>query len=167
MEGKPSLSWRRAVYPGSFDPLTYGHLDVIRQAVPLFDEVIVAVLQNSRKSTLFSAQERVALIERSTDGQFSVVRAAAFSGLLVDFLAATGARVIVRGLRTGADLETEWQLASMNKDLMPEAQSIFIPTAHEHSYVSSSLVKEIASHGGDVGRFVPPPVAAALRAKFG
>ncbi len=157
---------RTAVYPGSFDPVTYGHLDVMSRAAELFDELIVAVLLNPRKSPLFDEHERVEIIRQVIDeelpGAATRVRVAEFDGLTVEFAQRHGARFIVRGLRAISDFETEMQLAHFNRKLAPGIDTVFLMTALEHAYLSSSLVKEIARFGGDVGQMVPPAVARRL-----
>jgi pantetheine-phosphate adenylyltransferase len=153
---------RVAVYPGSFDPITNGHLDVVRRARVVFDSLVVAVIVNPRKQAMLSPDERVAAIRESlaeadlADG----VEVATFDGLTVDFCRSRDARWMVRGLRAIADFETEMQLAHNNRKLAPEIDTVFLMTSLEHGYVSSSLVKEIARYGGDVSEMVP---AAALR----
>lgn len=147
-----------AVYPGSFDPITNGHLDVIARAAQAFEQVVVAVLANPRKQPLLSVEERIAIIgealaERGPAGERIEVES--FDGLTVDFCRRRGARFIVRGLRAISDFETEMQLAHNNRKLAPEVDTVFFMTALEHGYVSSSLVKEIAAFGGDVAAMVP------------
>lgn len=161
---------RVAVYPGSFDPITNGHLDVVRRAARVFDRVVVAVLRNPRKAPLLAAAERVAVVERALAAEPELagrVEVRAFDGLTVDLCRAVGARSIVRGLRAIADFDVELQLAHNNAVLAPEIDSVFFMTSLEQSYVSSSLVKEIAAFGGDVSGMLPAPaadaVAAALR----
>ena len=156
-----------AVYPGSFDPITNGHLDVIGRAAGVFDHVVVAVLENPRKEPLLAIDERVAVITaalaatgRASD-RISVER---FDGLTVDFCARIAAGFIVRGLRAISDFETEMQLAHNNRRLAPSVDTVFFMTAVEHGYVSSSLVKEIARFGGDVRGMVPEPARDALQA---
>jgi pantetheine-phosphate adenylyltransferase len=151
-----------AVYPGSFDPITNGHLDVIRRARGVFSPLVVAVIVNPRKQALLSPDERVAAIRESLmeEGLGEGVDVATFDGLTVEFCRSRDARWIVRGLRAIADFETEMQLAHNNRKLAPEIDTVFFMTSLEHGYVSSSLVKEIARYGGDVGGMVP---AAALR----
>jgi pantetheine-phosphate adenylyltransferase len=155
-----------AVYPGSFDPITNGHLDVIERAARVFDRVVVAVLGNPRKTPLLDAETRVEVIRAAVaadpalDGRVEV---RSFDGLTVDFCREVGAGFLVRGLRAIADFETELQLAHNNHELAPEVDTVFFMTSLEHSYVSSSLVKEIALFGGDVSAMVPPPAAAALK----
>jgi pantetheine-phosphate adenylyltransferase len=155
-----------AVYPGSFDPITNGHVDVIRRASAVFDQVIVAVLENPRKSPLLSTEVRIAGIEQAVGeagldrGRTSVE---SFDGLTVEFCRARDAGFIVRGLRAVSDFETEMQLAHNNRKLAPEIDTVFFMTSLEHGYVSSSLVKEIAQFGGDVSSMIPPGAESALR----
>ena len=154
-----------AVYPGSFDPITNGHLDVIRRAVHVFDHVVVAVLGNPRKSPLLSADDRVAVIRTVIDADPEIaarVDVRTFDGLTVAFCAEVGASFLVRGLRAIADFETELQLAHNNHQLAPGVDTVFFMTSLEHSYVSSSLAKEIALFGGDVSTMLPPPAVVAL-----
>jgi pantetheine-phosphate adenylyltransferase len=154
-----------ALYPGSFDPVTNGHIDVIRRALAVFDQVVVGVLANPRKSPLLSAPERVAILRdalREAGLADDRVRVETFDGLTVDAVHAHGAGSIVRGLRAISDFETEMQLAHNNRALAPDIDSVFFMTAVEHGYVSSSLVKEIASFGGDVSGMVPAAAAHAL-----
>jgi pantetheine-phosphate adenylyltransferase len=153
-----------AVYPGSFDPITNGHLDVIRRASALVDRLIVAVLENPRKDPLLSVNERVRAIRDTLAeaGLADGVTADTFTGLTVDFCRANGATLIVRGLRAISDFETEMQLAHNNRKLAPEVDTIFLMTSLEHAYVSSSLVKEIARYGGDVTTMLPRAAHAAL-----
>jgi pantetheine-phosphate adenylyltransferase len=158
---------RIAVYPGSFDPITDGHLDVVRRASRVFDRVVIAVLGNPRKAPLLDADTRVAVIREAlaADGELATsVEVATFDGLTVDFCHRTGAAFLVRGLRAIADFEAELQLAHNNAVLAPDIDTVFFMTALEHSYVSSSLVKEIAQFGGDVRGMVPPAAAVALDA---
>jgi pantetheine-phosphate adenylyltransferase len=156
-----------AVYPGSFDPITYGHLDIVRRASRVFDHVVVAVLANPRKTPLLAADVRGRVIEQviAADPALAArVEVRTFDGLTVDFCHAVGASSLVRGLRAIADFETELQLAHNNHELAPDVDTVFFMTSLEHSYVSSSLVKEIALFGGDVSRMLPPAAAEALRA---
>ena len=157
---------RLAVYPGSFDPLTNGHLDVIERAARLFDEVIVAVAVNTAKTGLFSFEERVALIRASLKGMPNV-RVDRFEGLLVDFVRRSGAQVVVRGLRAISDFEFEFQMALMNRKLDDSIETMFLMPKEEYTYLSSRIVKEIARLGGAVSTFVPPAVEAALRTRLG
>jgi pantetheine-phosphate adenylyltransferase len=157
-----------AVYPGSFDPVTLGHIDVVGRAAAVFDRVIVAVLANPRKQPLLATEQRVAVLRESLDetldraiaGRLEV---AAFDGLTVEFCHAREATFIVRGLRAISDFEAEIQLAHNNRILAPDVDTVFFMTSLEHSYVSSSLVKEIATFGGDVSGMIPPAAAEALR----
>jgi pantetheine-phosphate adenylyltransferase len=157
---------RLAVYAGSFDPVTLGHLDLIERAAALFSDVIVAIGVHPTRDPLFSAKERIELIDQVVR-PFSNVKVESFDGLLIDFSRERNARVIVRGLRAATDFEYELQIAHANADLCPEIDTIFLPTRTKHGFVSASLVREIASHGGDVSRYAPPVVCKALRAKFG
>jgi pantetheine-phosphate adenylyltransferase len=154
-----------ALYPGSFDPITNGHLDVIERAARLFDHVLVAVADNNAKNALFSTEDRVSLIRQSVSA-LPNVKVTSFKGLLVDFAAASGARVVVRGLRAVTDFEYEFQMALMNKTLRPDLETIFLASREVFTYVSSRVIKEVARLGGDVTRMVPAPVAAALATKF-
>jgi pantetheine-phosphate adenylyltransferase len=155
---------RLAVYPGTFDPITNGHVDLVRRALKIFDRVVVALAENVRKSPLFSLDERHAFISGALDGD-PRLEIDAFQGLLADYCRKRGATVVVRGLRALADFEYEFQLAHMNRRLAPEVETLFLMTGEESFYVSSSLVKEVALMGGDVTRMVPPKVAAALAQK--
>ncbi len=156
---------RRAIYPGSFDPVTNGHLDVIDRARKLFDEVIVAVAYNEQKQPLFPLEERLELL-RLTLGAQDGVTIAAMNGLLVDFATANGATAVVRGLRAVSDFEFEFQMALMNRKLEARVETIFLMPKEEYTYLSSRIVKEIARLGGDVQKFVPPRVAEALRQRL-
>jgi pantetheine-phosphate adenylyltransferase len=156
---------RIAVYPGSFDPLTNGHLDIIRRGVRLFDRFVVAVLENEGKSPLFSVAERMELIVRSTQ-DIPNVDVRSFSGLLVDFMRTMNAKVVVRGIRAVSDYEYELQMALMNRELHGEVETIFMLPAVEFTYVSSRLVKEVFRLGGDVARLVPPLVLESLKARI-
>jgi pantetheine-phosphate adenylyltransferase len=156
---------RRAVCPGSFDPVTLGHLDVIRRAAALFDEVVVAVGVNASKSRLFAPEERLEMLERAC-ADLERVRVASFTGLLTDFCTAQDAHAIVKGLRAGTDFDYELPMAHMNATLAPGVETVYLPTSAGWSFVSSSLVKEVAGFGGDVSRFVPDFVDAALRERL-
>ncbi|MFL6589408.1 MAG: pantetheine-phosphate adenylyltransferase [Chthoniobacterales bacterium] len=156
---------RRAIYPGSFDPVTNGHLDVIERARKLFDEVIVAVAHNDQKNPLFSLEERLDLL-RSTIGASKNVEVAPLDGLLVNFAIAREATAVIRGLRAISDFEFEFQMALMNRKLEATVETIFLMPKEEYTYLSSRIVKEIARLGGDVSQFVPARVAKALRAKL-
>jgi pantetheine-phosphate adenylyltransferase len=157
-----------AVYPGSFDPVTHGHIDVVDRAAAVFDHVVIAVLANPRKQPLLTAVERVDALRRSIEDILEPATAArldvaTFDGLTVDFCHERGAAFIVRGLRAISDFEAEIQLAHNNRILAPDVDTVFFMTSLEHGYVSSSLVKEIATFGGDVSAMVPPAAAEALR----
>ena len=154
-----------AVYPGSFDPITFGHLDIIDRALKIFDGVIVAVAKNSEKNSLFTVKERLALLSQVLvdHPQASVDT---FDGLLVDFVQKRGATVIIRGLRAVSDFEFEFQLAQMNRSITKEVETLFMMTSVPYSYLSSSIVKEVSSLNGPVDKLVPPLVKAALDAKF-
>ena len=157
---------RIAVYPGSFDPLTNGHLDIIRRATNLFDIVVVAVLENEGKAPLFTVPERMELILRCTGGMHGV-EVRSFSGLLVDFMRGLDATVVVRGIRAVSDYEYELQMALMNRELHPGVETIFMLPAVEYTFVASRLVKEVFRLGGNISHLVPPPVLDALRARLG
>lgn len=156
---------RRAIYPGSFDPITKGHLDVIKRAARLFDELVVAVAFNDQKKTLFRAEERVALIEEAVTGEGNI-RVARFDGLLMDFARQEQATAVVRGLRAISDFEFEFQMALMNRKLESSIETVFLTPREEYTYLSSRIVKEIARLGGNVEAFVPVSVAKALQAHF-
>jgi pantetheine-phosphate adenylyltransferase len=155
-----------AVYPGSFDPATNGHLDVIGRAARLFDEVVVAVGRNAGKSPAFSPDERVAMLAEVCGDRWGNVRVTLFEGLLVEFAAAQGARAVIKGLRAVSDFEYEFQMALANRHLAPDLETLFLMTSAEHLYLSSSIVKEIARLGGDVSGLVPESVARRLREKL-
>ena len=155
---------RRAVCPGSFDPVTNGHLDVIERMTRVFDEVVVAVLINKNKQGLFTTEERIDLLRESTR-EWPNVTIDSFHGLLVDFCKANGIQVIVKGLRAVSDFDYELQMGQMNHSLA-EVETLFMPTNPLYSFLSSSLVKEVATYGGDVSRLVPAPVLAALKDKL-
>jgi pantetheine-phosphate adenylyltransferase len=156
---------RRAIYPGSFDPITNGHLDVITRAVKLFDEVIVAVAHNEQKHGLFTTDERVELL-KSTTCQIPNVRVTQFDGLLVNFALKEEATGVIRGLRAISDFEFEFQMALMNRKLEQSIETLFLMPKEEYTYLSSRIVKEIARLGGNVEAFVPTAVAHSLRQKF-
>ena len=153
-----------AVYPGSFDPITVGHIDILERAVKIFDHVIVAIGQHPSKPGYFSVEERAALIQRSAE-HLSGFEVAAFSGLVIDFCRARGAHVIVLGLRAVSDFEPEFQMGLANRDLNPEVETVFLIPQPDRMFVSSSLVREIAGHGGDYERYVSPAVAQAMAAR--
>ena len=155
----------RALYPGSFDPLTLGHLDLIERSARLFDSVVVAVLQNPSKQPAFGLEQRLAQI-RSATAHLSGVEVGSFDGLTVDFAARCQAQVILRGLRALSDFEFELQIAHTNHSLAPQVETLFLATAVHHSFLSSSVVKEVARFGGDVRHMVPPGVAEDLSRLF-
>jgi pantetheine-phosphate adenylyltransferase len=157
---------RSVVYPGTFDPVTRGHVDLVHRAARLFDRVVVAVASDTGKQPLFSTVERVDLVQKSLADQPNV-EVVSFSGLLVDFARVLGVAVIIRGLRAVSDFEYEFQLAGMNRHMAPEIETLFLTPAERYAYISSSLVREIARLGGDVNAFVTPAVQAALRERFG
>ena len=150
----------KVVYPGTFDPITRGHEDVVRRAAGLFGEVVVAVAE-SRNGTLFTLNERVA-IAREIFASFSNVRVEGFDGLLMNYVRAQNARVVLRGLRAVSDFEYEFQMAGMNRSLHPDVETMFLTPAEQYTFISASMVREIARFGGDVGKFVSPLVAAKL-----
>lgn len=154
-----------ALYPGSFDPITLGHVDIVERALQVFDEVVVAVAVNIRKTPTFSPEDRVQMIRECFPGEARIT-VATFQGLLVDYAREQKIRTVVRGLRAVSDFEFEFQMASMNRRLTDEVDFIFLMTSEEHFFVSSSLVREVAINGGDVSDFVPEPVERRLRARF-
>jgi len=151
---------RRAVCPGSFDPVTNGHIDIVQRAARMFDEVVVAVGVNTSKNRLFTPEERIAMLEDACAG-FANVSVAGFSGLLTDFCAQNGIQAIVKGLRAVSDFDYELQMAQMNASLA-DVETVFVPTSPEYSFLASSLVKEVAMFGGDVSALVPPNVHRQL-----
>ena len=161
-----TLSPSIAVYPGTFDPITNGHLDILERALKVFDRVIVTIATNQRKAPLFTAEERIRFIRDAMPHAGARLDIECFDGLLVDFCRSRGASVIVRGLRALADFEYEFQFAHMNRRLAPGVDTVFFMTDERNHYVSSSLVKEVASLGGDVTGLVPAAVVTALAAKF-
>ena len=156
---------RVAVCPGSFDPITYGHLDIIERTSKVFDKVYISVLRNSSKKGLFMPQERVDMIEEVTS-HLDNVEVKQFDGLLVDFCNEVGAKAIVRGLRAVSDFEYEMQLTSMNRKLDSDIETIYMMTNNNYSFISSSIVKEVAKYGGKIEDVVPPHVANLLKEKF-
>jgi pantetheine-phosphate adenylyltransferase len=151
----------KAVYPGTFDPITRGHEDLVRRATSLFDHVVVAVA-SSRKSAVFSVEERVEMAREVLAG-YANVEVVGFSGLLMDFLRAHGARIIVRGLRAASDFEYEFQMAGMNRNLYPDVETVFLTPGEQYMFVSATMVREIALLGGDVSPFVNPLILPRLR----
>ncbi len=156
---------RLAVYAGSFDPITYGHFDLIERASALFSDVIVAIGVHPTRKPLFTIEERLDMVAR-VSSHLPNVQVASFDSLLIDYCRSVNARVIVRGLRAATDFEYELQIAHANADLCPEIDTMFLPTRTKHGFVSASLVREIASHHGDVSRYAPPVVVEALKSKF-
>lgn len=155
---------RIAVYPGTFDPITFGHEDIVRRAADLFDEVIVAVAGSTNKNTLFNLDERVALATQAFNA--SNIQVMGFEGLLMQFVQGQGAQIVIRGLRAASDFEYEFQLAGMNRKLFPKLETLFLTPSEQYMFVSSSLVREVATLGGDVHQFVSPTVEAAIKGKL-
>lgn len=154
------------MYPGSFDPFTYGHLDVVDRALSIFDGLVIAVAANPEKRTpLFSADERVAMIRETVAGR-QQVEVTSYTGLTVDFARSCGIKTLVKGLRAYSDFDAELQQALMNRKLAPDVHTVFLMSSFAHIFVSSSILKDIASHGRDVADFVPPVVAKRLKEKF-
>ena len=154
-----------AIYPGSFDPVTRGHMDIIERASKTVDHLIVGVLVNSAKSPLFTVEERVALLKQVT-AQYPNVEIRSFEGLLVDFARASGAHILIRGLRAVTDFEYELQMAQTNRVLAPDVDTVFLTTTLEYAYVSSTIMKEVARFGGDLSSFAPPEIIQALCKKM-
>ena len=157
---------RRIIYPGTFDPITNGHVDVVIRASQLFDEVVLAIASDSTKKPLFTLEERRAMAEQALAGLGSKVRVTVFSGLLVNYVEAMEARAILRGLRAVSDFEFEFQMALMNRKLNDSIETLFLMPRGAYTYLSSSLIKEIGRLGGEVSAFVPPVVEAALKQKY-
>ena len=154
-----------AIYAGSFDPPTYGHLDLVERAANLFPKVIVPLGRHPSKTPCFTTDQRLALL-REICSPYPNVEVDSFDGLLIDYGTRIGARVIVRGLRAGTDFEYELQIAHANADLRPDIDTVFLPTRTNYGFISASLVREIAMHGGDISRYAPPKVCEALRQRF-
>jgi len=154
-----------AVYPGSFDPFTNGHLDILTRAVPFFEVLHVIVAENGSKSTLFSMQERVDMIKDATKNEKSII-VTGFEGLVVDYAKKVKASAIIRGLRAVSDFDYEFQIATMNRRLAPEVETIFFTTRGKYFYISSSMIKDVAKHGSDISAFVTPFVEKKLKEKF-
>jgi pantetheine-phosphate adenylyltransferase len=154
----------KIVYPGTFDPFTRGHEDLVRRAARLFDHVVVGIAVSETKRPLFTAEERIAMA-RAVLADVANVEVKGFSSLLMDFVHAQGARVILRGLRAASDFEYEFQMAGMNRHLYPEVETLFLTPSEQYLFVSATIVREIAKFGGDVSQFVHPSVMARLRAK--
>lgn len=156
---------KRAVYPGSFDPITFGHLDIIERSAKIVDELIVGVLNNSAKNSLFSIDERVKMIESKTK-HLPNVKVVSFNGLLVDFMEQIEATIIIRGLRAVTDFEYELQIAQGNHVQKPNIETVFLTSSLQYSYLSSTIVKEFASYGGDISKFVPEDLIPQIYAKY-
>ena len=156
---------KRAIYPGSFDPVTFGHLDIIERSSKIVDELVIGVLNNSAKNSLFSLEERVSMIKEMTSS-IPNVKVASFDGLLVDYMREIDAAIIVRGLRAVTDFEYELQIAQSNHVQNPDVETIFLTTNLKYSYLSSTIVKEFASYGGDISRFVPGQLIERIYAKY-
>ncbi|QCF27301.1 pantetheine-phosphate adenylyltransferase [Hydrocarboniclastica marina] len=156
---------KKVIYPGTFDPITNGHVDLVARGSRLFDSLIVAIAESPKKKPLLSLAERVTLAEQSLS-HLSNVKVVGFSNLLAEFVQQQGGSIILRGLRAVSDFEYEFQLADMNRHLAPDLESVFLTPANHLSYISSTLIREIAALGGDITEFVPQPVADCLRRKF-
>lgn len=156
---------KKAIYPGSFDPITFGHLDIIERSSKIFDEVVIGVLNNSAKKSLFTVEERVEMIERLT-AQYPNVKVEAFDGLLVEYAKSIGANIIIRGLRAVTDFDYEIQIAHTYKIQHEDIETIFMTTALNYSYLSSTVVREYASYGGDISKFVPAEIIPQIQAKY-
>jgi pantetheine-phosphate adenylyltransferase len=154
-----------AVYPGTFDPLTYGHMDIIERAATLVSKLIVGIYENPSKQPLFSLEQRVSLVEEAVT-ELSNVRVRAFKGLTVDFIRQVGGKVMIRGLRANSDFEREFEMALMNRKLAPDIELLCLMTSSQYQFLSSSLIKEVAKLGGCLEGMVPPHVAVALKEKF-
>ena len=156
---------KKAIYPGSFDPITYGHLDIIQRSSKVFDEVVIGVLNNSAKTSLFSIEERLDMTKMLTK-QYDNVTVDSFDGLLVDYARSIDANIVIRGLRAVTDFEYEIQIAQTNKVEYPDLETMFMTTALNYSYLSSTIVREFASYGGDISRFVPEEIIPMIQAKY-
>jgi pantetheine-phosphate adenylyltransferase len=156
---------RTAVYPGSFDPITYGHLDILYRGLKIFDKIIIAVAKNIEKNPLFTVEERMEMIRETLKGSENVI-VDSFEGLLVDYLRKMNAKFVIRGLRAMSDFDYEFQMASVNRTLNPDIDTIFMMTSRDFFFISSRTVKEVASYGGSVKEFVPPNVEKRLKEKF-
>lgn len=157
---------RKAIYPGTFDPITYGHLDIVTRAANMFDHVLLAVANSDRKNPMFSLEERVALAKEVT-AHLENVDVVGFCELMVNFAKKQQATILIRGVRSVSDFEYEWQLANMNRHFMPELESVFLLPSQDLSFISSSLIKDVARHDGDISSFLSEPVAQAMRQKLG
>jgi pantetheine-phosphate adenylyltransferase len=157
---------RRIIYPGTFDPITYGHIDVVGRALQLFDEVVLAIAADSTKKPLFTLEERKALAKKALVSFGTKVRITSFHGLLIDYVLSENSRAILRGLRAVSDFEFEFQMALMNRKLNDSIETLFLMPRGAYTYLSSTIIKEIGRLGGDVSAFVPPPVGKALHKKY-
>jgi len=155
----------KAIYPGSFDPITYGHMDILKRASKIFDEVVVLVMKNINKRYFFTFSERLSMVEKAVEG-IQNARADSYEGLLVDYARKAGIKIVVRGLRAISDFEMEIQVAHINKAMYADLETVFLMTDPKYSFLSSSIVREAASFGGDVSLWVPPYVEEALKRKF-
>ena len=156
---------KKAIYPGSFDPITFGHLDIIERSSKIVDELVIGVLNNSAKNSLFSLEERVSMIEEMTK-DLPNVTVSSFNGLLVDYMREIGATINIRGLRAVTDFEYELQIAQTNHVQNPDMETVFLTTNLKYSYLSSTIVKEFASYGGDISKFVPEPIIEKIYKKY-
>ena len=156
---------RKAIYPGSFDPVTYGHLDIIHRASKVVDELIIGVLVNKNKKPLFTMEERLYLLQETTR-KYSNIKVKTFEGLTIDFAKQNDAKLIIRGLRAVTDFETEMQIAQTNHSIEPDIDTMFFTTSLEYAFLSSTIAKEVAFYGSDVSRLVPPVVEEAFQNKF-
>ncbi len=156
---------KKAIYPGSFDPITFGHLDIIERSSKIFDEIVIGVLNNSAKKSLFTVEERVEMIQTLTS-KYPNVKVDSFDGLLVDYARRIDANIIIRGLRAITDFDYEIQIAQTNKVEFENLETIFMTTALNYSYLSSTIVREFASYGGDISRFVPAEIIPRIQAKY-
>ena len=156
---------KRAIYPGSFDPVTFGHIDIIERSAKMVDELVVAILNNSAKNPLFSIKERVSMLEEIT-GHIPNIRITSFNGLLIDYAREADASIIVRGLRAVTDFEYELQIAQTNRIVNSQIDTIFLTTSLEYAYLSSTIVKEVASYGGDISHFVPEQLVEKIYHKY-
>ena len=156
---------KRAIYPGSFDPVTFGHIDMIERSAKMVDELIVAILTNSAKNPLFSVEERVSMLKEIT-GHIPNVKITSFQGLLIDYAREMDASIIIRGLRAVTDFEYELQIAQTNRIVNPQVDTMFLTTSLEYAYLSSTIVKEVASYGGDISHFVPEQLIERIYEKY-
>ncbi|MCI8280479.1 MAG: pantetheine-phosphate adenylyltransferase [Lachnospiraceae bacterium] len=156
---------KKAIYPGSFDPVTFGHLDMIERSAKVVDQLIVAVLRNNAKNPLFSTEERVSMLEEMTKN-IPNVAVQSFDGLLIDYAKSVGATIIIRGLRAVTDFEYELQMAQTNRIVEPGVDTLFLTTSLEYAYLSSTIVKEVASYGGDISHFVPKQLIELIYHKY-